>query len=39
MVVHLELNGEHHYFGNLKALADAFDKDVIGVSYNYLGNL
>ncbi len=39
MVVHLEQNNQHdHYFGNLKALTDAFDKDVIGVSYNYLKN-
>ncbi len=38
MVVHLELNNQHYYYGNLKALTDAFDKDVIGVSYNYLKN-
>ncbi len=38
MVVHLMLDEKHYYFGNLKALTDAFDKDVIGVSYNYLKN-
>ena len=37
-VVHLELNGKHYYYGNLKALCDSWDKDEIGVSYNYLRN-
>ncbi len=38
MVVHLELNGNHYYYGNLKALTDAWDKNILGVSYNYLKN-
>lgn len=37
-VVHLELDGKHYYYGNLKALCDSWDKDVIGVAYNYLRN-
>lgn len=28
-VVHLELNGKHYYYGNLKALCDSWDKDEI----------
>lgn len=38
MVVHLELDGKHYYFGNLKALCDKFDKEIIGVSHSYLKN-
>ena len=39
MVVHLEVDGQHYYYGNLKALTDHWDKDAIGVSYTYLKNL
>lgn len=38
MVVHLEIGGQHYYYGNLKALCDSWDKDTIGVSYGYLRN-
>lgn len=38
-IVHLEKDGKHYYYGNLKALTDQWDKDAIGVSYNYLKNL
>lgn len=38
-VVHLEINGEHYYYGNLRALTDAWSKEDLGVSYNYLKNL
>ena len=38
-VVHLEKDGRHYYYGNLKALTDHWDKDAIGVSYAYLKNL
>ena len=38
-VVHLEKNGRHYYYGNLKALTDDWNKDAIGVSYSYLKNL
>ena len=39
MVVHLEIDGQHYYYGNLKALCDHWGKDAIGVSYSYLKNL
>lgn len=39
MVVHLEIGGQHFYYGNLKALCDHWDKDALGVSYTYLKNL
>lgn len=35
-VVHLEINGEHYYFGSISALCHTFSKEVIGVSYGYL---
>lgn len=38
-IVHLEKDGEHYYYGNLKALTDSWSKDDIGVSYSYLKNL
>jgi len=38
-IVHLEKDGQHYYYGNLKALTDHWDKDTIGVSYAYLKNL
>ena len=38
-IVHLEKDGKHYYYGNLKALTDSWDKDEIGVSYSYLKNL
>ena len=37
-IVHLEIDGQHYYYGNLKALCDHWKKDAIGVSYNYLRN-
>ena len=33
-VVHLEVDGKHYYYGNLKALCDHWGKDAIGVSYS-----
>jgi hypothetical protein len=38
MVCHLEYNGEHHYFGNLKVLTDNFGRDKIGIGYKSLAN-
>lgn len=38
-VVHLELAGNHYYYGNLKALTDNWTKEDIGASYSYLKNL
>lgn len=37
-IVHLEMDGKHYYYGNIKALCDNWTKDDIGVSYNYLKN-
>lgn len=39
MVVHLEKDGRHYYYGNLKALTGHWGKDAIGVSHSYLKNL
>ena len=38
-IVHLEKDGRHYYYGNLKALTDQWGKEAIGVSYTYLKNL
>lgn len=38
-IVHLEKDGRHYYYGNLKALTDHWSKVAIGVSYTYLKNL
>ena len=38
MVCHLEYNGEHYYFGNLKVLTDNFGKEKLGVGYKSLAN-
>ena len=37
--VQLKKDGQHYYYGNLKALTDHWSKDAIGVSYSYLKNL
>ena len=39
VVVHLEKDGRHYYYGNLKALTDHWSKEDIGVSHSYLKNL
>lgn len=38
-IVHLEVDGKHYYYGNLKALCNNWGKDKIGVSHAYLKNL
>ena len=38
-LVHLEIDGRHYYYGNLKALTDHWPKETLGVSYTYLKNL
>ena len=38
MVVHLEVNGQHYYYGNLKALCDNWNKETLGVGYSILRN-
>ena len=37
-IVHFEIDDKHYYYGNLKALSAHWQKDGIGVSYNYLRN-
>ena len=37
-IIHLEMDGAHYYYGNLKALCDAWDKDILGVAYSTLRN-
>lgn len=38
MVCHLDYQGLHYYFGNLKVLTDHFPKEVLGVGYKTLAN-
>ena len=38
-IVHLEIDGRHYYYGNLKAMTDEWPKEKIGASYSYLKNL
>lgn len=35
-IVHLELNGEHFYFGSMKSLFDRFSPEDLGISYSTL---
>ena len=37
-VIHLEINGEHHYYGSLIRMFADYDKDTLGVAYNTLRN-
>ena len=37
-VIHLEIDGQHHYFGSVKALCDNFGKEQIGIGYKSLAN-
>lgn len=37
-IVHLEKDGQHYYYGNLKAMTDHWDRATIGVSYAILKN-
>ena len=38
-VIHLEYNGEHYYFGSLKAMCDAFGQERLGMTYSSIRNL
>ena len=38
-IVHLEVDGQHYYYGNLKALCDHWTKERIGVGHSYLRNV
>ena len=37
-VVHLEMGGQHYYYGNLKALCDNWDKEKLGIAYTKIRN-
>lgn len=37
-VIHLEINGEHHYFGSIASIYDYFTPQDIGVVYGTLRN-
>lgn len=37
-IVHLQLGENHYYYGNIKAMCASWEKDTLGVSYNYLRN-
>lgn len=37
-IIHLELQGKHFYYGNIKALCESHSKEEIGVGYGYLRN-
>ena len=36
--IHLEFDGQHYYFGSVKALCDNFSKEQIGIGYKSLAN-
>lgn len=38
-LVHLEKDGQHYYYGNLRALCDHWSKEQIGVGHTYLKNI
>ena len=38
MVCHLEYQGQHYYFGNLKVLTDNFGREQLGIGYKSLAN-
>lgn len=37
-VIHLEINGEHHYFGSIAAIFDYFTVKELGVVYGTIRN-
>lgn len=37
-VIHVERDGQHHYFGSIAAVYTRFTKDNIGISYGSLRN-
>lgn len=37
-VIHLEINGEHHYFGSIASIYDYFTSQDVGVVYGTLRN-
>lgn len=37
-IIHFEIDSKHFYYGNLKVLCDIWNKENIGISYNYIKN-
>ncbi|MDE7153714.1 MAG: hypothetical protein K2O00_04630 [Muribaculaceae bacterium] len=37
-VIHLEINGEHHYFGSIANMYEYFTPQQLGISYGALRN-
>lgn len=37
-VIHLEINGQHHYFGSIANIYDYFFPEELGISYGSLRN-
>ena len=37
-VIHVEIDGKHHYFGSIANIYEYFDTDIIGISYGSLRN-
>lgn len=37
-VIHLEINGEHHYFGSIASIYDYYTSQDIGITYGSLRN-
>ena len=38
-VIHVEVNGEHYFFGSLAAIYQFFDSKTLGISYGSLRNV
>ncbi len=37
-VIHVEVDGQHHYFGSLASIFDTFTPQQLGISYGSLRN-
>lgn len=37
-IIHFEIDSKLFYYGNLKVLCDIWNKENIGISYNYIKN-
>lgn len=37
-VIHVEIDGKHHYFGSIANIYEYFDSEIIGISYGSLRN-
>ena len=37
-VIHLEINGEHHYYGSIANMYEYYSADQLGIAYSSLRN-